>query len=143
MKRLIMILAALALGLPGAAHACLGKRWERYIVLHNPPARLPEGAVLIRIRLLSSPEEYPGFFKDGAAARILAGPGAGRTVRLKPRSWSSCSRWIEKDVTGYVVGWAEGDGDRPASIEPMEYHARIYREPDEENSVGYKRTEVK
>jgi hypothetical protein len=143
MKSVVAIFIALALGMPGAAHACLAAHFERYVVMRDPPARLPGGAMLFRVRLVNNPDDNKPGVRNIPIVRILAGPGAGREVPLWLRTWSSCSRWLEDTDTGYIVGWIDGPRDRPTDIEPIEYRAQIYRKPDEENSVGYKRTEVK
>lgn len=143
MMRWPLLLVAMALSAPNVAHASLGKQLERYIVLREPSARLPDGASLIRARLVGDVDNDLRMLSAGPAVRILAGPGGGRILPLRLRTWGSCSRWIEKDRTGYVVGWVDGPRDKPISVEPLEYRSRIYLNPDEENSIGYKRTEVK
>jgi hypothetical protein len=126
----------MALLAPGLAHACRSVQSHRYVVLRDPPARLPAGATLIKVRLTGDQIYDQRAVENGARALILAGRGAGRTVRLKPGLWTSCSAWAEQGPVGYVVGWA-----RPRSIfEAVEYRSRPYRTPGEENSTGYKRT---
>ncbi|WP_447726271.1 hypothetical protein [Sphingomonas koreensis] len=132
------LLVALGIGMfltPAAALACRSVHSHRYVVLQHPPSRLPAGAVLLRVRLGEKLPYGGDAMKLGAMARILAGPGAGRMIRLKPGLWTSCTGWFEGDRTGYVVGWR----DRPDTLIPVEYRARGHRSSDEEWSRGYER----
>ena len=139
MKRLILLMGVAAILAPAAANACRGVHSHRYAVLQNPPSRLPAGAVLLRVRI-SEKLPYGGdALQLGAMARVLAGPGAGRTIRLRPEVWTSCSGWFESDRSGYVVGFREG----PDTLIPVEYRSREYRTPDEEWSRGYERPKAR
>lgn len=139
MRRLILLMGVAATLAPTAANACRGVHSHRYIVMQNPPSRLPAGALLLRVRIAEKLPYGGDAMRLGAMARVLAGPGAGRNIRLMPEIWTSCTGWFEGERSGYVVGFR----DRPDTLIPVEYRAREYRTPDEEWSHGYERPKAR
>ncbi len=138
MKRVGFFLAAATTLVPAAAEACRGVHSHRYVVMQKPPSRLPTGALLLRVRLAEKLPYGGDATRLGATARVLAGRGAGRMIRLQPEMWTSCSAWFEGERTGYVVGFRDSRG----AFVPVEYRAKEYRSPQEEWSIGYERPKV-
>lgn len=135
----LLLLLALGLCAPVAAHACRGEAGHHYVILRDPPSTLPAGAVLLKVRL--SPGWYPFDWKriqQGLPARVLAGDRlTGKTVRLRSENWTSCN--MLGPETGYVVGFLTPPSRGVITVAAMQYRDRQYRTPDEEWSRGYER----
>lgn len=133
MKAGLCLAALVALLMPGLAQACRGIHSHRYVVLRDPPARLPQGSALIKVELIDG---LPGRDSVGERkARLLTGRDAGSFIFLRPDYWSDCHRWQEESPTGYVVVYS-GAASGPDRLNAVTYRSRQYRTPDEEYSVG-------
>jgi len=133
MKPLLLALAATAATLlPGTAQACRSAQFAMYVVLQDPPSRLPPNARLLKVRLLGDLPYRRDDQRRGARAELLEGPGKGRTIRLVPDHWTSCDGWHEANPVGYVVAFPCGQ-DR---YETVGYRQRRYRTPEQDRSEG-------
>jgi hypothetical protein len=132
-KPLALAFALFAAALvPGTAQASRSAQFASYIVLQDPPSRLPPGAKLLKVRLLGDLPYRREDRRAGARARLLEGPGKGRVVRLVPDSWTSCDGWQNGEGPGYAVAFRCA----PGRYEVIGYRSRKWRTPDQDRSAG-------
>jgi hypothetical protein len=124
--------AVVAIALPGTAQACRSAQFASYVVLRDPPSRLPPNARLLKVRLLGELPYRRDDQRAGARALLLEGRGKGREVRLVPDHWTSCDGWHDGSGAGYVVAFRCA----PGRYEVIGYHLRKYRTPAEDRSAG-------
>ena len=129
---LLALAAAAAAVLPDTAQACRRAPFVSYVVLQDPPSRLPPGAKLLKVRLLGDSPYRRDDRRAGAPALLLEGRGKGREVRLVPDRWTSCDAWHEGDPAGYVVAFRCA----PGRYEVIGYRARKCRTPAQDRSAG-------
>ena len=128
----LAIAAAAAMVLPGTAQACRGAQFASYVVLQDPPSRLPPGAKLLKVRLLGDLPYRREDQRAGARAILLEGRGKGREVRLVPDHWTSCDGWQNGDGPGYVVAFRCA----PGRYEVIGYRSRKWRTSEQDRSAG-------
>ena len=133
-------MAAIVATLAQPALACRGPFSHRYVILEEPPARLPRGAELLAVTVRS--ETLVGSFGEvePVDARITGAKDkrlVGKRVTIRPGIFSSCGRWSESDRANHVVGFLRREGQR-LIIVPVVYRSKQYRTFDEDHSVGVK-----
>jgi hypothetical protein len=79
---------------------------ETYMLVDGQPP-VPDGAVTLKVRVASS---HNGAIS--ATATVIEPVPAifgARTIEIRAREWSSCSRWGLFDAPAYVVGYLRRD----------------------------------
>ena len=123
----------------GPASACRGVFSHTYILLDDPPSRLPDRAVLLQVSVSGSakiklwPDPLP------VRARILSASNKrliGKTVTISNGGVvSSCDRWASSPTANYVVGFLTKVHGKQ-TLAPVIYRSKPYRTEGEDRSEG-------
>lgn len=142
-----LVLAALAccaaIGFANPASACRSPAAYRSVVLNVAPPQIPEGAVLLKVRIDSGLYSALAHEVQGLRGKILQlrmGATAATHFEIIMHLGSMCDTWVEiwsSDhdstdgvLTGYIVGYPRGMHDGFVVIEPLLFQAAAYRQPN-------------